>query len=355
MIYLKKINIEDIEEEYKAIKNIPEENGYKNKYYNIEKEKFLNIEIPKLLKYSQGIDLPKGNVPQTYFFLWDNSKIVGMFKIRHYLNDILRKGSGHIGYAILPEYRGNGYAKKGLNLAIEKCKELIKEEEIYLCVNKDNPASLRVQLKCGAFIVEETEKEYFTRIKLNDNNINFGFRDLRRDDYENIIEKEVIVDDEKNKFFEGKVCYLDIKKVKSPLLVNSPAGKVIIHDNNYKNLIFAPKGQNWWLTIMFDNQDNLIESYFDITKTNNFTNPQNPYFIDMKLDVCIPKGQEPAIMDEEELKEVYDHGLITKYDFENAYNIANKIINTYNSNKEQYYKYIYKLYNKYKNRMTKNN
>ena len=36
-------------------------------------------------------------------------------------------------------------------------------------------------------------------------------------------------------------------------------------------------------------------------------------------------------MDEDELKEVYEHGLITKEDYENAYNIANKIISTYNS------------------------
>lgn len=66
-------------------------------------------------------------------------KIVGLFKIRHYLNDFLRKGAGHIGYGILPEYRGKGYAKKGLVLAIEKCKEIIKENEIYLSVHKDTP------------------------------------------------------------------------------------------------------------------------------------------------------------------------------------------------------------------------
>ena len=46
-------------------------------------------------------------------------------------------------------------------------------------------------------------------------------------------------------------------------------------------------------------------------------------------------------MDEDELKEVYEHGLITKEDYENAYNIANKIISTYNSHKEDYYEFIY--------------
>ena len=72
------------------------------------------------------------------------------------------------------------------------------------------------------------------------NNITFGFRDLRRDDLKRITEKEVIVEDEKNDFFEGKVCFLDMQKVEYPLSVNSPVGKVTIADNNYKNLIFAP-------------------------------------------------------------------------------------------------------------------
>ena len=198
MLYLKKINFEDVEEEYKAIKSMPaQENGFENKYHDVTNEEFINEVIPKLLKNSEGLDLPDGYVPDTYFFLLDDDKIVGLFKIRHYLNDFLRKGAGHIGYGILPEYRGKGYAKKGLVLAIEKCKEIIKENEIYLSVHKDNPASLRVQLGCGAFIVGETEEEYLTRIKLKYNNITFGFRDLRRDDWKRITEKEVIVEDEK--------------------------------------------------------------------------------------------------------------------------------------------------------------
>jgi predicted acetyltransferase len=91
---------------------------------------------------------------------------VGLIKIRHYLNDFLRQGPGHIGYGILPEYRGVGYASKALELGIETCKTLIKEDEIYLSVHKDNPASLKVQLKNGASIVGETEEEYLTRIPL---------------------------------------------------------------------------------------------------------------------------------------------------------------------------------------------
>lgn len=168
MIYLKKVNLEDVEEEYRAIKQMPEnENGFENKYYNVSREDFEKNVIPKLLRNSEGLDLPDGYVPDTYFFLWDDDRIVGLFKIRHYLNDFLRKGAGHIGYGILPDSRGKGYATIGLQLAIEKCKQIIPEDEIFLSVHKDNPASLKVQEKCGAYIVGETEEEFLTRIKID--------------------------------------------------------------------------------------------------------------------------------------------------------------------------------------------
>ena len=86
--------------------------------------------------------------------------------MRHYLNDALRSGGGHIGYGILEKYRGRGYATKCLELTIEKARELVAEDELYLSVHKDNPASLRVQEKNGAYIQHLDEKEYYTRSPL---------------------------------------------------------------------------------------------------------------------------------------------------------------------------------------------
>ena len=38
------------------------------------------------------------------------------------------------------------------------------EDEIYLEVNKDNPASLRVQMKCGAYIHHEDGEHCYMRV-----------------------------------------------------------------------------------------------------------------------------------------------------------------------------------------------
>lgn len=167
MLYLKEANWEDIEKEYEYITNLAEdENGFTNADYGVSRAEFEDTVLPKYINYSKGIDLPEGFVPETDFFLWKDDTIIGLFRIRHELNDFLRKGPGHIGYGIHKKYRGKGYATEGLRLAIEKAWEIIKEDEIYMSVHKDNLASLQVQKKNGAYIHHEDELEFYTRIKM---------------------------------------------------------------------------------------------------------------------------------------------------------------------------------------------
>lgn len=167
MIYLKEANVKDAEKEYQFLKDTPvDENGFENKYYGFSYKNFAEKALPEIIKFSKGIDLPQGYVPQTLYFLWDDNNIVGLFKIRHRLTNSLKNGAGHIGYGIHKNYRGKGYASKGLALAIEKARNIIRENEIYLSVHIDNPASLRVQLNNGAYIHHSDKKEHYTRIKI---------------------------------------------------------------------------------------------------------------------------------------------------------------------------------------------
>lgn len=97
----------------------------------------------------------------------DSEGYVGIVKLRHRLNDALRQGAGHIGYGIRKEYRGRGYATAVLSLALDEARKIVPEDEIYLSVRKDNPASLKVQLRNGARVDHESGEEYFTRIPLS--------------------------------------------------------------------------------------------------------------------------------------------------------------------------------------------
>lgn len=167
MLFLKEANLDDYKKEYQAIKQFPaDENGFINEYHDVSEAEFVENVLPELMNHSKGIGLPDGYVPCTFYFLWDDEEIVGLFKVRHWLNDVLKEGAGHIGYGILEAYRNKGYATKGLALAIEKLKQYMKEEEVYLSCLKQNPSSLRVQEKNGAYVTHSDEENYYTRIKI---------------------------------------------------------------------------------------------------------------------------------------------------------------------------------------------
>lgn len=165
MLYLKEANNEDLKKEFEFIRNIPKnDNGFTNPDYNCTEQDFRNIILPSYINNSKGRGLPDGWVPMTTFFLWHEDEIVGIFRLRHHLNEYLINGSGHIGYYIRTEYRNNGYATKGLELTLQKAFSLIKEKYIYMSANKDNIASLKVQLKNNAIIHHEDEQRVYTRI-----------------------------------------------------------------------------------------------------------------------------------------------------------------------------------------------
>lgn len=155
----------DLPKAYDLQMSFPEqETGFVNTAFGLSFEQFTAY-VKSREERSRGVGLPEGYVPDTVYILEDDQgNYVGIFNLRHYLNDALRNGAGHIGYGIRKEYRGRGYASAGLALVLEKARKLIPEEAIYFSVDKDNPASLKVQMKNGAKIHHENETEYFTRI-----------------------------------------------------------------------------------------------------------------------------------------------------------------------------------------------
>ena len=165
MLSIKPANFDDAEQEWRFVAAMPaDENGFTNQWHGVTRARFLAEALPEMLRFAEGVDLPDGFVPQTFLFLWQDGEIVGQFRVRHVLNDALRSGAGHIGYYIAKEYRGLGFAAEGLRLTLAWAATIVPEEEFYLRVNKNNPASLRVMFKNGGRIVGETEDKFFVRI-----------------------------------------------------------------------------------------------------------------------------------------------------------------------------------------------
>ena len=93
MLYLKKVNEQDAQEEYVYITNLPaNENGFTNRYYGVSEEDFMQKVLPEMIHFSNGVGLPEGFVPETDFFLWEDNHIVGMFRIRSFSQRFSQRG-----------------------------------------------------------------------------------------------------------------------------------------------------------------------------------------------------------------------------------------------------------------------
>ena len=156
----------DNDKSYDLYMSFPEdENGFMNPCFGMDRKEF-DVYVLRCRDSSQGIGLKEGYVPDTkYIVIDDEGNYAGIVNLRHYLNDFLREGAGHIGYGIRKEYRGRGYAAEALRMVLEKCKEM-GIEEVYMSCNKDNIASYKAQLRNGAVLHHESDDEYYTRVYL---------------------------------------------------------------------------------------------------------------------------------------------------------------------------------------------
>lgn len=107
---------------------------------------------------SKGINLPDGYVSASTFLTIRKSdrKVIGIFSIRHELNDFLFNSFGHIGQSIRPSERGKGYGKVQLLKALEKAHSLGITNVLLAC-NELNIASAKTIESCFG-VYEKTTK-----------------------------------------------------------------------------------------------------------------------------------------------------------------------------------------------------
>ena len=162
---LRKINLRDAAAQWEYTAALPaDENGLTNPYHGVSYDEYVQNVLPTLISYEHPVHMPDWFVPETYYYLWDEGRLLGEFRIRHHLTEALKHGAGHIGYSIRRDARGRGYGTIGLRLAIEAAGKIISEDEIYLRVRKDNIASQKVMLNNGAYIAGEDDQHLFMRI-----------------------------------------------------------------------------------------------------------------------------------------------------------------------------------------------
>ncbi len=117
--------------------------------------------LRRVEQMARGISLPAGIVQQTvYWLIRDDTTIVAMGRLRHYLTASLEKEGGHIGYTVRPTERRKGYGTVLCARLIEEARSKLKLSRILITCDTDNVASARIIVKNGGKFENEVISDW---------------------------------------------------------------------------------------------------------------------------------------------------------------------------------------------------
>lgn len=302
--------------------------------YAIRKVDYKNFD-----KYLESLEVKEnennGLVPDSTFFCLDTDRniFVGAVNIRHYINDDLLLHSGHIGDGIRPSERRKGYATKMISLALEECRKLGIKRVLMVCY-KDNIGSRKSIINNGGVLENEIsadngkiDQRYWISLKKKfaDSFNKFG----------NVLEAEQRIKSINERDFKGDI-YLNIfNKVTTPFLLDNG---LCIQDTNYKWLEFYDYNSKVRLSAVYDENNKIVEWYFDVARCIG-KEKGIPYEDDLYLDVVLTPSGKVILLDEDELKEAFERKEMTKEEFEEAYQIANELMEKVKGNADKVLKF----------------
>ncbi len=148
--------------------------------------------------------------------------------------------------------------------------------------------------------------------------------------------------------FNGYAVHVKFHNIENPLVVFNGFEKISIKENNYEWIEVYPAKSKYAITIIYDDKGNLIEWYFDVSKQVGMENGV-PYEDDLYLDLVILPNGDNIELDEDELLEAFNNGVITQDDVDSAYATMKTIKEKYVNHFDELKELTEFLVNKFKN------
>lgn len=138
--------------------------------------------------------------------------------------------------------------------------------------------------------------------------------------------------------FKGEeflVGLIDMKKIRSPLVVPVVNKSVKVVDKDYKWLQILPKDRKYSMTVMYDENWKVLQYYFDVN-TAHYLELGNARRKDVYLDVLVLPDGEYELVDEKDIRRALKRNKITEADKNIAYEVARHIMDEVDRDFDQF-------------------
>lgn len=135
-------------------------------------------------------------------------------------------------------------------------------------------------------------------------------RTMRRENWKRIVRRGFATQRFSEEELRGTAGLIHMIKVDPPWAATLLGQSLTLVDDGFHWLQIAPEGKHWWLTVMFDREGKILQYYFDITLKNTVLDGGDSYFDDLFLDVVLAPGIGMVLLDEEELRQALEAGVI---------------------------------------------
>lgn len=181
--------------------------------------------------------------------------------------------------------------------------------------------------------------------------MSLSIKTLSRSSWQRVVKRryaQMAVSDES---FTGQASLIHMEEITAPLVKTYDGITLTIVDRGYFWMQLAPYGKKYWLTVMMDSAGTIISYYFDITDNNVLCLGSDSYFYDLYLDVVLLPNGNIYLLDEDELLEALQQGVISQKQFDNAYDTASMLLDSLPNRAQELEAYCLHLFAKLKERL----